>query len=94
MYAFLEILSGLIRFGPHAHEFGDPYVGTITFSASKQVAELKGLVIPMDRLLLPDGTIVEKRRYTFSEYRQIHEAAHECCADHGLKAIFDRIKNK
>lgn len=94
MYAYLEILAGLIRYGPRAHEFPDPYVGTITFSASKQVAELKGLAIPMDRLLLPDGTTIEKRRYTFSEYRQIHEVAHECCADHGLRAVFERIKSK
>lgn len=92
MDAYLEILSGLIRYGPDAHVFPNPYVGTITFSASKQIAELKGLVIPTDRLLLPDGTFIEQRRYTFSEYRAIHRVAHQRCRDHGLEAIFERIK--
>lgn len=93
MFAYLEIHAGLIRVGPNAHAFPDPYEIAVPFSASKQVAELKGLVIPTDRLWLPDGTFTEKRRYTFREYRRIHEVVHECCADHGMRAFFERKRN-
>lgn len=90
MDCFIEILSGLIRWGPDAHVFSDPYVGTITFSADKQIATLKGLAIPEDRLLLPNGEIITKRRYSFKEYRELHEAAHDKCRLIGLEPVFER----
>lgn len=93
MFAYLEILSGLLRYGPDARVFPNPYVGTVTFSASKQVAELKGLVIPPDRLLLPDGTIIETRRYSFGEYRDIKKALWLSCREAGLRPIFERARD-
>lgn len=94
MFAYLEILSGLIRYGPEARVFPKPYVGTVTFSADKQVPTLKGLVIPSDRLLLPDGTIIETRRYSFGEYRDIKKALWLCCREAGLKTpIFERARD-
>lgn len=90
MDCYTEILVGLIRWGPDAHVFPDPYVGTMMFSADKQVATLKGLVIPEDRLLLPNGEIITQRRYSFKEYRELHEAAHDKCRLIGLEPKFER----
>lgn len=92
MDCYIEILAGLIRWGPDAHVFPNPYVGTVIFSADKQIATLKGLVIPQDRLLLPNGEITTRRRYSFKEYRELHEAIHDKCRLIELNPIFERAR--
>jgi hypothetical protein len=83
-YAYTEILSGLIRIGPDAHlgwpEGPDPYELTVTFSADKGVATLKGLVTP--------------RKYSFKESREIMNAVQKACQDLHLEPIWERIKHK
>lgn len=93
MDGYLQIHSGLIRIGPDAHVFPDPYEIAISFSANKGFATLQGLVIPKDRLILPDGTFKECSRYTVGQGREIYDIAHRLCRDYGLTAIFERKRN-
>lgn len=78
MDAFTEILSGLIRIGPDAHRYGDPFECSIAFSANKGFATLKGLVVP--------------RKYTLRESRDIFDVVHKRCRELGLEPIYERIK--
>lgn len=93
MDGYLEIHSGLIRIGPNAHAYPDPYEIAISFSAHKGFATLQGLVVPKDRLILPDGTFQERSRYSVREAREIYDIAHLRCRDYGLTAIFERKRN-
>lgn len=78
MDAYIEILSGLIRIGPDAHVFPNPYECSIAFSANKGFATLKGLVVP--------------RKYTLRESRDIYDIVHQRCRELGLEPIYERIK--
>lgn len=94
MKAFVEILSGLIRIGPDAEKYGDPFDFSIAFSASANVAALKGTSIPKVRSIHPDGSIVEKHRYTFSEAREIYRVVHEALREFGLEATHVHLHGK
>lgn len=63
MDAFCEILSGVIRFGPNCHRFGDPYDGAVAFSANKGFATLKGLTL--------------SRKLTRADYNAVFRACRE-----------------
>lgn len=91
MDCYIEILAGLIRYGPHAHIFPNPYIGTITFSGDKQVATLKGLVVPKT-IIVTDGVVTEKNRFTFAESREILKTVEEECRALGLAPVYERIK--
>jgi hypothetical protein len=44
MKAFVEILAGLVRVGPEAEKYGDPFELSVAFSGDGEVATIKGLV--------------------------------------------------
>ena len=44
MKAFVEILSGIIRVGPQAEKYGDPFELMVAFSVDGESAIIKGLV--------------------------------------------------
>lgn len=44
MKAFVEFLSGLVRVGPRAEKYGDPFELAVAFSVDGDTAIIKGLV--------------------------------------------------
>lgn len=98
MDCYIEWLAGLIRIGPDAHrgwpEGPDPYELSVSFSANKGWATLKGLTIPKARIIHPDGSFTEQNRYTVGECREIYNVIHRRCREFGLEPIYERIKHK
>lgn len=76
MKAFVEILSGIVRVGPEADQYGKPFEFAVAFSVDGEVATIKGLV--------NDGSM----KMTPSHWRAGQKALEEL----GLKVRWQRKK--
>lgn len=53
--AFVEILSGVVRFGPRCDKDGDPYRGAVAFSSDRGLCIIKALTKPEGGLTQTDA---------------------------------------